>query len=116
MTLFEAIRELRKGQAICGPLDSDERPIVVWHWCNPQPAGTFSKNMRIELHCNGCRIVDLPKPKMSLEEVLEKAMREIESPYINPALKSNEAKVILHLLRSLPIDWQAEADRKDNLK
>lgn len=112
MTLFEAIRELREGQAICGPLDSDERPIIKWYWCNPQPEGTFSRNMRVELYCHDCRIIDLPKPKMSLEEGLEKAIREIQSPYINPSYRTKESKTIASVLRSLPIDWQAEADRK----
>jgi hypothetical protein len=105
MTLFEAIRQLKKGQAICGPLDSDERPIIAWHWGNPQPAGTFSRNMRVELYCDNCRIVDLPKPKMTLEE-------GIKQIFANPDI----ADWAFCQLRSLPIDWQAEADRKDNLK
>jgi hypothetical protein len=107
MTLFEAIRELREGQAICGPLDSDERPIIAWHWGNSQPAGTFSRNMRVELHCHDCRIVDLPRPKMSLEEGLERYL--FDKDYFS----DGAATRIARYLRSLPIDWQAEADRKE---
>jgi hypothetical protein len=113
MTLFEAIRELKEGQAICGPLDSDERPIIKWYWCNPQPEGTFSRNMRVELHCHDCRIVDLPKPKMTLEEGLYEAAEAIPYELLENPSPRQFTKHFVNKLRSLPIDWQAEADRKE---
>jgi hypothetical protein len=125
MTLFEAIRELKEGQQIMGvqittswaspdgggESRSAEMPYAIWERGKDEPTILMSyANLETQV-----RIINLPKPKMSLEEGLEKAIREIQSPYINPSYRTKEAKTIADILRSLPIDWQAEADRKEGV-
>lgn len=130
MTLFEAIRELREGQAIeklgkeldyyyeqCGERIVAYRAV---EWRHGEPKMTVLKN-GVDLNVD-VRIIDLPKPKMSLEEGLEKVERDVfveaaetDTGTVLYALWSKHpriSKAILSKLRSLPIDWQAEADRK----
>lgn len=137
MTLFEAIRELKEGQYIniiadvgcfCG--------VYAWEWGEAAPKCVLDEeswglikgwtNPKVFTDTN-VRIYALPKPspkpKMSLEEGLEKVERDVfvevaetDTSTVLYALWSKRpsiSKAILSKLRSLPIDWQAEADRKE---
>lgn len=124
MTLFEAIRELREGQQIMGvqittswaspdgggESRSAEMPYAIWERGKDEPTILMSyANLETQV-----RIVDLPKPKMTLEEGLMEIFDDLEYPYINPDnIECCLPHDILNRLRSMPIDWQAEADRKE---
>ena len=106
MTLFEAIRELKEGQAIVDSGEHSCREGIFYRW-------EWGREGIDEPGCQNYRdysIIDLPKPKMSLEEGLERYL--FDKDYFS----DGAATRIARYLRSLPIDWQAEADRKDNLK
>lgn len=99
MTLFEAIRELKEGQAIY--LENNSHPIVAWTYGDEVPSGAMSKSVLVSFGYPAY-IIDLPKPKITLEEGLRKVS---VSPY------SSWANNLAMVLRTMPIDWQAEADR-----
>lgn len=116
MTLFEAIRELKEGQQIMGvqittswaspdgggESRSAEMPYAIWERGKDEPTILMGyANLETQV-----RIVDLLKPKMSLEEGLRSALaRRI--------VYQLDARAMADHLRSLPIDWLAEADRKE---
>lgn len=120
MTLFEAIRELKEGQAIEERMPGGPylNRAIEWEHEGEGPrifAGYIDGR-------NDFRIIDLPKPKMSLEEGLARLLR---NELVQVTITDNEIPLfgLLHgedviacslkYLRSLPIDWQAEADRKE---
>ena len=107
MTLFEAIRELKEGQAIEERIPGGPwRRAIVWEHKGECPcifAGYIDGR-------NTFRIVDLPKPKMSLEEAVIKVASDKGIYLLQPLYRTCD---FCDALRSLPIDWQAEADRKE---
>lgn len=102
MTLFDAIRELKEGQEIRAMPFEDE--IATWSWGKGQPNNMWSDEVVI---------VDLPKPKMSLKEGLYQAAEAIPYELLENPSPLQFTKHFIDVLRSLPIDWQAEADRKE---
>lgn len=131
MTLFEAIRQLKEGQAIeklgkgldyyyeqCGERIAEYTAI---EWKHGEPKMTVLKS-GLDLNVD-VRIINLPKPKMSLEEGLKQVEHDVfvdvaetdtnTKLYVLWSKQPSIGKAILCKLRSLPIDWQAEADRKE---
>ena len=133
MTLFEAIRALKEGQIIEGIIpirtsyaSSDgERGSSFYNPCHVEWKHGKDKPTLIDstMDLNAIvRIVDLPKPKMTLEEGLARLLRN-ELVQVTTTDNGVPLFALLHgkdsnacslkYLRSLPIDWQAEADRKE---
>lgn len=104
MTLFEAIRQLKEGQAAVIRFPGNRQDVVVeWPWGCSICEGEDAHKIGLT---DGYRysIIDLPKPKITLEEGLRTTLG-------HAVVYTWGIPDILKKLYSLPIDWQAEADR-----
>ena len=110
MTLFEAIRELKEGQEIVDTTTgvfSGAKLVTFYHDGElAYPCCSYHLGMNV-------RIIDLPKPKMTLEEGLYQAAEAIPYELLENPSPLQLTKHFIDVLRSLPIDWPAEADRKE---
>lgn len=128
MTLFEAIRKLKEGQQIVCPGEAGlnfrlgERVIVRWQHGSaaPEIVADYLLTKKDEWAANMFAIIDLPLPKMTLEEGLRAMMLDAwkcgwEFSYDRKGedLGKSAFAELTDILRSMPIDWQAEADRKE---
>jgi len=117
MTLFDAIRQLKEGQAIV-----DMRGDRIFEW---QPDLNARMLTPIYNDLFECHIIDLPLPKRSLEEGLTKAAHKLgleidcsccpereQCPSDNTDCQTIAGKMLLAELRKLNIDWEAEVNRQ----